>query len=155
MRRVFQAQFVCRRERRTQFVIKLPVFKESSYLYNNFVCWDCAPELYLEKTTCLSSPRFAWILSNRQKYFLNLWSIQIFFTFGIGPDILIKVLEDCIVFLIWAAWTLLNFHLKQKRRFSVWSFTENASFISVHGGIWSKYSEVNRFKTSKGLSFQK
>ena len=69
MRRVFQAQFVCRRERRTQFVIKLPVFKESSYLYNNFVCWDCAPELYLEKTTCLSSPRFAWILSNMQKYF--------------------------------------------------------------------------------------
>ena len=49
MRRVFQAQFVCRRVRRTQLIIKLPVFKACSYLYNNFVCWDCAPQLYLGK----------------------------------------------------------------------------------------------------------
>ena len=27
--------------------------------------------------------------------------MQIFFTSGIGPDILMNVLEDCIVFLIW------------------------------------------------------
>ena len=29
-----------------------------------------------------------------------------FFTFGIGPDILMKVFEDYIIFLIWAAWVL-------------------------------------------------
>ena len=36
---------------------------------------------------------------------------QVFFPSGIGPDILINVLKDCI-FLIWAAWVLLNFYLK-------------------------------------------
>ena len=45
-----------KRQRRTQFMIKLPVFKEKkcSYLYNNFVCWGCdasqTPQLYLEET---------------------------------------------------------------------------------------------------------
>ena len=36
---------------------------------------------------------------------------QVFFPSVIGPDILINVLKDCI-FLIWAAWVLLNFYLK-------------------------------------------
>ena len=30
---------------------------------------------------------------------------------------------------------LFNFYLERKQRFSLWSFTENASFISFHGGI--------------------
>ena len=44
MRRAFQAQFFWGRDWRTQLMIKLPVFKEKkcSYLYNNFLCWDCA-----------------------------------------------------------------------------------------------------------------
>ena len=29
---------------------------------------------------------------------------------------MINVLEDCIIFLIWAAWVLFNFHLKQKKK---------------------------------------
>ena len=86
------------------------------------------------------------------KKILNLRSIQFFLTSGIGTDIfLINVLEDRIEFLTWAAWALFHFYLKQKQRFSVWSFTENASYISFHRGIWSSYSEINRIKRSKGL----
>ena len=57
-----------------------------------------------------------------------------FSTFGIGPDILMNLLE--IVF-VWGAWVLFNFYLKQKQRFSVWNFTENSNFISFHGRIFS------------------
>ena len=45
--------------------------------------------------------------------------------------------EDYIIFLIWPAWVLCNFYLKQKQRFLVESFLENASFNSFHEGIWS------------------
>ena len=66
-----------------------------------------------------------------------------------GPDILINLLEDCIIFVALAA------RVKQKQRHSVWSFTENAIFISFHGIILSRYSRINTFKTSKDLTFQK
>ena len=66
-----------------------------------------------------------------------------------------NALEDCIVFLIWAAWVLLNFYLKQTQQFWAWGFTEDTSLISFPGGIWSRYSEISKLKTSKGLSFQK
>ena len=38
---------------------------------------------------------------------------------------------------------------------SEWSFTENASFINFHGEIWPRYSEINSFKISNNLFFQK
>ena len=41
---------------------------------------------------------------------------EIFFTSGIGLDILVNVLDDCIVFLIWAAWILI-FILSKKKDF--------------------------------------
>ena len=41
------------------------------------------------------------------------------------------------------------FYLKQKQMSSAWSFTENAFFISFHGGIWSRYLEVSTFKISR------
>ena len=47
------------------------------------------------------------------------------------------------------------FLFAQKQWFLAWSFTENASFISVHVGIGSRYSEINKFKTRKDLSFPK
>ena len=53
-------------------------------------------------------------------------------TSAIGPDILMKV----VTFLVWAGFVLFNFILS-KNKFSVWSFTESASFISFHEGIWS------------------
>ena len=62
-----------------------------------------------------------------------------------------NVLKDFNLFFIWAAWALFNF---PKQQFSVWIFTENTSFISFHGGILSRYSEINKFKTSKDLSIQ-
>ena len=64
--------------------------------------------------------------------------MQIFFTFGIGPDILMNGLEDCIIFLIWATLALLISVFSK----SFQSFTENVSFISFYGGIWSTYSEI-------------
>ena len=66
-----------------------------------------------------------------------------------------NVVEDCIIFLAWAACVFFDFYLKQKHRYSVWSFTENVNFISFYGRILSRYSEVNKFKTSKDLTFQK
>ena len=68
-----------------------------------------------------------------------------------------NVLEDYITFLIWAAWILFNliFILSKKKRFSVWSYTENTSFISSHERIYCRYSETNPSKRSKDLSFRK
>ena len=71
-----------------------------------------------------------------------------------GSDVLVNVLEDYIIFLIWTAWLLLDFYLKQKERHSV-TFTENVSFSPFHVGIWPSYSELNKFKISKYLFFQK
>ena len=98
------------------------------------------------KQTSLATPRFPRFLPNMQ-YFPNHWSRPIFFS-GIGPDILMSVLEDCIIFLIWAALVLLNFCLI-KNKFLVWSFTNNGSFISFHGGICSRYSEINKCEISR------
>ena len=38
-----------------------------------------------------------------------------FFTSGISSDILMNVLEDCIIFLVWAACVLFSFYFKQKQ----------------------------------------
>ena len=46
-------------------------------------------------------------------------------------------MKTTFLFFVWAVWILFNFHLKQKQSSSLWSFTENASFISFHEGIWS------------------
>ena len=116
-------------------MIKLPVFKDKkcSYLYNNFVCWDCAasqiPQLYLEKNNFFANASICLDSFQYIKIFSESLISSDFSTFGTGPDILINVLEDCVVFLIWTGLALFNFHFKQKQRFSVWRFTENASFI--------------------------
>ena len=56
-----------------------------------------------------------------------------------------NMFEGCIIFLVWVAYVFLNFYLKQKQRYSVWSFNENPNFIFFHGRIWSGYSEANKF----------
>ena len=94
------------------------------------------PPVFGTNQTCSPTPHFVQILPILQ-HFTNHWSMQIFFTSVIGPDILMKVFEDNIIFLVWAAWVLFNFYLKQKQRFPVWKFTENASIISFYEGIWS------------------
>ena len=81
--------------------------------------------------------------------------MQGFFISGIIPDILMNVLEDCVIIFAWAALTLFTFYLKQKQRCLIWSFTENVNFISSHGKTLSRYLEINKFKTSKNLTFQK
>ena len=115
------------------------------------------PTIFGTNQTCLRTPRFVQILPNMQ-YFPNHWWLQIFFfTSAIGPDILIKV----VTFLVWAACVLFNFYIKQKQKFSVWSFTENATFISFHEGIcsvtkahWKKCrSRLGNFKHNKVVCF--
>ena len=85
----------------------------------------------------------------------------VFFTPGIGRDILMRVFEDYILFLIFAVQALFSFYLKQKQRFSELSFTENVSFIPFHEGICSisknalnKYRFQSRsFKYNKPVCF--
>ena len=95
----------------------------------NCICTDqiCLP------TTGLAG--LAQILPNMQ-YFPYHWSTY-FFLFMREALIFWWVFEEYIIFLIWPAWVLCNFYLKQKQRFLVWSFTENTSFNSFHEGIWS------------------
>ena len=66
-----------------------------------------------------------------------------------------NMLKDCIKLLIWADWVLFNFYLKQKQRFLVWRFVENASLISFHGDISSIHSGKNKFEINKDLTYQK
>ena len=56
-----------------------------------------------------------------------------------------NVLEDCIIFLVWAACVLFSFYFKLKQSYSVWSFNENANFISFHGRSLPGCSEINKF----------
>ena len=55
-----------------------------------------------------------------------------FFTFGIGHDILMYMIEDCIILIASVAWILFSFYLNQKQRYSAWSFNEIANFIFFH-----------------------
>ena len=88
------------------------------------------------------------LISSQYAIFSRLLIKTNFFS-GIGLDLRMNVLEDCIIFLIWAAWALFNFYLIENKRFSVWSFTEDTSIISFQGGILSRYSEINKFKISR------
>ena len=73
--------------------------------------------------TSLKSPNCIWYKPN---LFVNAWLCSV-------PDIQMELFLDYIIFLIWAAWILFNFYLKQKQR----CFTENVSLISFHEEIWS------------------
>ena len=63
-------------------------------------------------------------------------------------------LKDCVIFLIWQPGFCLIFILS-KKRFLIWRLTGNASFMSFLVGIWSRNSEIDKFKISKGLYLQK
>ena len=155
-------------------MIKLPVFKKKkcSYLYNNlnftslnenknckifhvhFVEGFTTPQsaqLHWEQTTLIHL-LIALLGSQCTILFFQPLVNADFFISGIDPDILMNVLKYFIIFLIWASWVLFNFHLKQKQRFSVWSFTETVSLISSHGRIWSRYSETHLKKAKTYLS---
>ena len=97
-------------------------------------------------------PRYATffpILPSMQ-HFPNHWSMQIFLTSGIGPDILMRVCEGYIILLISGGWLLFDFYLKQKQRFSVLSFTEITSFISFHEGILSITKNTKKCRFQQG-----
>ena len=70
-------------------------------------------------------PCFAWIIPKLlfilfpicKNVFPIIDQPRFFVTSGIGPDSLMNVLKDCIVFLIWAIWVLFNFYRKQNNDF--------------------------------------
>ena len=72
-----------------------------------------------------------------------------FFNFGIGRDILMKVIKDCTIFITPAVWVLLIFILCKNKVFQSGALTENCSLISFYGKGWSRYSKINKFKISK------
>ena len=116
-------------ERVTQFLIKLPVFME-------------------KKCLCLFIWQFcvSLIEGKKWKIFHIIDQCRSFFLGGGGMERERGrpwFSDDCVgKFLIWAAWVSSNYYLKEKQRFSVWSFTENTSFIPFLGGIWCRYSEL-------------
>ena len=68
-----------------------------------------------------------------------------------------NVLKDCIVFLIWTARILIKFYLRQKQRFSVWSFTKNSHFNFFHRASLKQaknYLSKNNKSTLKGAGFK-
>ena len=73
------------------------------------------PTVFVTNQTCSPTPHFVQILP-----ICNILPIivQILFTSGIGPHVLLKVFEDFTTFLIWAACDLFNFYLMQKQIFS-------------------------------------
>ena len=94
---------------------------------------------------------------------VNLYLKCFHFTcYLLGENIIVNInnmmnmLKDCTTFLIWAARFYLNFILiSNKQKFSVWSFTENASFISSYGIYFlSRYSKINTYEISKNLFLQ-
>ena len=128
-------QFSRKRNVHIYITICVSLNEKKSKIYLRLRRFPDLPTVFGTSLTSLPMPRFTWILPHMQKYFANHWSIQIFFTSGISPVILMKVLEDCILFLIWTAWVLFKFYFKQEQQFSVWIFTENASLIYFHVGI--------------------
>ena len=66
---------------------------------------------------------------------------------------LMNVLEGCIIFLIWPAWVLIFILSKNKGFQSGTLLKMSPSFVSTEG-IWSRYSQINKFKISKDVFFQ-
>ena len=177
VRIVCQVLYICGTERWTQFIIQLSVFKKKkySYFYNNFVSVQ-VPEIMFPNLnqsnsckiflgwhkprlrkfginhTCSSTPYFARILPNMQKYFPNQWSMLIFFISGIGPDILMNVLEGDIILPIYVVWVWLSFILSKNK---VFQFEALLKIPPSCPSVWSRYSEINKFKIRKQLTFQK
>ena len=96
--------------------ILLPSFNESKNI-----------KIFLEVVPTLRFPKCVWnkphlftfarILPICNNIFIIIDQCRFFFfTSGIGPGNMINVLEDCIMFLIWTAWVLFNFYLKQKKK---------------------------------------
>ena len=76
----FQVQNVCRRNRTTQYTIKLPDFKKKKCSkFSGVVLLPRSPQQYLERS--IQTLCFAWILSKMQEPFPNHWSMQNFFYF--------------------------------------------------------------------------
>ena len=164
MRIVFQAQNVCRREKGSSLRLNCQLSrKRNVHIYITILCqvkcwkyccqvrdkiaissWYCdSPQtlqLYLGQT------KLVWQHLDLPIFFpiCNIFPIlsnAYFFTSGIGPDILMKVFEDYIISLIWAAWVLFNFISKTKVSSLELLLKIPPSFPSMKEfGQWQKHS---------------
>ena len=134
VRIVFQAQYVCRRERGTHFMIKLPVYQKKEVLiFKQQFCVSLSAGNTISKLKigekfswcCNSPPRSTNSISEKPDLLTNTSLCSDSSQYAIFSQSLVTA--DFFYFL-----GSLKFYLKQKEKFSVWSFTENASFMSFH-----------------------
>ena len=83
--------------------------------------------------------------------------MYIFFISGIDTDIQTNVLDDCIIFLIWATGVLLNFDLKQKQKFSAFlRMSLSSPSVEEFGLVSFTYiSKNNKKKNTKTIQISK
>ena len=110
-------------------------------------------KLSWNKSNLFTNALLGWGSSQYPILSQSLINADFFLTSEIGPDILVNVLEDCIVFLICATRVLLNFILGKNKGLE--RYWKHVSFIIFNAGICSRCSEINGLKISKDLSFQK
>ena len=89
-------------------------------------------------------------------YFLIIDQCISFFISVIDTDIWTNVLDDCIIFLIWAAGVLLNFDLKQKQRFSaLLRMSLSSPSVEEFGLVFFTYISKNKKKNTKTIQVSK
>ena len=105
-----------------QFPVSLRAGKTVSKNFKNFKIFLASrlspdpPPVFEINQTCLPTSRFAQILPNTQ-HFTYHWSMQTFYSSGIGPDILMEVLEYYIIFRLGRLGFYLIFILKKTKVF--------------------------------------
>ena len=105
------------------------------------------PNLFANASFCTNSFQYAKIFSQ------PLINPDFFFTSGIGPDTLMNVLEDCIVSLFEQSEFCLIFILSKNNDFQFGASLKIPLLLPRMNLV--RYSQTNKFKTSKDLSFQK
>ena len=114
------------------------------------------PKLYLRQTK-LVCQRLAWL-----RFFpiCNIFPIIDqcrFFYFRDRPDVLMKVFEDYIIFLIWADWVLLNFYLKQLNKGfqsgALLKMPPLSTLVNNKNTLKKCRSQLGNFKYKKAICF--
>ena len=106
------------------------------------------PFLFGTNQTCSRTSRFFRIFPIMY-YFANHGSMEILFYFCFVLLLFFFFLKFCfIIFLHWAAWIL--FLVNNNK-----GFPSGPLLMLLNGGIWSRHSKINQFKTSKNFFFQK
>ena len=121
--------------------------------HRNLNCIWNKPNLFANASLCLDSSQNPIILSQsliNADFYLRLdipWYFDEWALYNYMWTITLFWLCYITIFLNWAAFFFLIFILN--KRFSIWIFTENSSFISFHGGLCLKKAEIYLYKNKK------